>query len=192
MSSERHRSLPTRRARGRLWACLVAASTVAVAALFAPAALGAGEQAAGARRPALPFVGTGWGDKPADLRTWYDWLGSGFEVEVRSISSVKSRDDLKPCNVVVINSLPSIQTNGSVEPEQIVFERALDQHVRGGGGVVVFAGGGEWERMSGALRHLLEPYGARVPEEQVVDPEHLLTTLDGQFKVNSTTQSDPP
>jgi len=152
-----------------------------VAALAAGPALAA--EARDADRPAILFLGS----RPEQLRTWDDWLTAGFEIDVRKIESIRSAEDLRGFNVVVINFLPSVES-GAVMKEQARFEPILRQYMRRGGGVVVFCGGGAWQGMSPALRHLLKPYGASVPEEQIVDPKHEMPKVGyGHFRANTTT-----
>ena len=147
---------------------------------------------AGTRRPAVLFLSANARSPsggPAGIRTWDDWLASGFEVHATGIQAIKALADLSKFNVVVVNFLPGVTTGGRIAPEQLVFEKVLDRYVREGGGCVVFCGGGAWHAMSPALRHLVEPYGASVPEEQIVDPDHVRHYVhSGKVRCNWTTQ----
>ena len=100
-----------------------------------------------AKRPAVLFLAHRHYGKPMYLRTWHDWQESGFEIDVRAISSVKQVDDLGRFNVVVINFLPLVDAQQNVAAGQIPFEGALAAYLRAGGGVVVFCGGGQFSRM---------------------------------------------
>ncbi len=122
-----------------------------------------------AGRPAVLFVHV----DPTQVRTWDDWLASGFEIDARPIGAIKSAADLKPFNVVVIQDLPPVDGEGKVHKDQPVFEKALDEFLRAGGGVLAFCTGSGFANTTLALSHLLKPYGAFIPEEQVTDPRHL-------------------
>ena len=151
-----------------------------------------GLQATLAKRPSVLFLADQQHGKPMYLRTWFDWLETGFEIDCRPISAVKTADDLRPFNVVVINFLPLVDSQQNVVAEQIPFERALGEYLRAGGGVVTFCGGGQFGRMKPALCHLLEPYGASVPEEQIVDREHIMGWVRrGKFAVSYTDRVEP-
>ena len=138
--------------------------------------------------PAVLFVAERQHGAPEYIRTWDDWLEAGFEIDAKPISAVSSIDVLQPYNVIVVNFLPSVDSQRRIAPEQAVFEQVMDQYLRAGGGVVVFCGGGQWHGMSPALRHLLKPYGALVPEEQIVDHQNEVAhVLDGRVVCNLTT-----
>ncbi len=145
------------------------------------------------KHPSVLFLGDkAEGDKPMHLRTWQDWLESGFEVDVRNVDAVKGLEDLKSFNAVVINFLPQVDSRNNVNEEQVVMEKALNAYLHAGGGVVVFCGGGQWQLMVPALNHLLKPYGAHVSDEQVVDRQHVVRYVrDGTLRVNYTTQIEP-
>ena len=136
------------------------------------ASIGATQSVCAMGGPAVLFVADGRHGSPEYLRTWHDWLEAGFEVDAKPISAVNSIKVLRPYNVMVVNFLPSVDAERRIAPEQTVFERVVADYLRAGGGVVVFCGGGQWHGMSPAVRHLLEPYGASVPEEQIVDRQN--------------------
>jgi len=153
------------------------------------AAPGSAETRTSARKASIVFVASARYARPLYLRTWHDWLDSGYEIDIRSVSSIETVEDLRPYNAVVINFLPQVDSRQNVIPEQIPFEKALDDYMKAGGGVVVFCGGGTHGAMKPALCHLLKPYGAYVPEEQIVDDEHIMGhVLEGRLKANFTTQ----
>ena len=159
---------------------------VAIAALIA-ASTGTTHLAIAKDGPAVLFVADRQHGSPESIRTWDDWLEAGFEVDAKPISEVDSLDVLRPYNVTVINFLPAVDPERRIAPEQEVFEQVIDEYLRAGGGVVAFCGGGQWHGMSPALRHLLEPYGASVPEEQIVDKQNEIGhVLDGRVVCNST------
>src|SRR3972149_6940502 len=148
--------------------------TLLLGSLATAVILAAAGPAWAAAKPAVLFVAPGAEGSPEQLRTWDDWLAAGFEIDVRPIASIRAVADLKPYNAVVITFLPDVTGQEQIAKEQETLETALDAYLREGGGVVVFCGGGAWQSMSPAVRHLLKPYGASVPEEQIVDPEHEL------------------
>ena len=157
----------------------------------------AGRPAAGrpaADRPAVLFVADGRRGSAEYIRTWHDWLDAGFEVDAKPVAQIESLEDLEPYNAMVINFLPAVDSQRRVAPQQVVFEKVMDEYLRAGGGVVVFCGGGQWHGMSPAVCHLLAPYGASVPEEQIVDPGNETGhVLDGQIVCNRTTKiADAP
>jgi hypothetical protein len=162
--------------------------TVAVLLLVAPLA-----QAK--QRPAVLFLSASSQHRGglAGIRTWRDWLGAGFEIDARGVPDVPKLTDLAKFNVVVVNFLPGLSADGQPTKAQSAFEKTLDQYLRQGGGVVVFCGGGGWSNMSPSLRRLLAPYGASVPEEQIVDPEHAGAFVhEGRFRTNWTEQIPLP
>lgn len=126
---------------------------------------------AGRGHPSVLFAGC-WGSGGCHLRTWSDWQNAGFEIAVLPIGKADRFEVLRRFNAVVVDFLPSVDASGRVRAEQIEFEKSLQRYLESGGGVVVLAGGGQWGRMTPALNHLLAPYAAEVPEEQVVDPGH--------------------
>ena len=150
-------------------------------AFFAPPA------AAADKRPAVLFVGVG----PDAVRTWDDWLASGFEVDARPLSAIKSVADLQPFNVVIIADLPAVNGEGQVEKSQPPFEKALDDFLRAGGGVLAFCTGTGFANTTTSLTHLLHPYGAAVPDEQVVDPQHVFGVVGESYQGCVTTQIEP-
>lgn len=140
-------------------------------------------------RPSVLFVCATRGHD-CQLRTWDDWLDAGFEIALEPIERVSSLARLRRFNVVVVNFLPDANAQGRVSDAQEAFERALGGFLEAGGGAVVFAGGGNWGRMSPALDHLLRPYGARVPDEQVIDPDNVVARVGAgarKLAVASTT-----
>lgn len=165
----------------RIW---LLSAGLALMSLALPAGLGA-QQAA--PRPAVLFVGV----DPTGVRTWDDWLASGYEIDARLVGDIRSFDDLKPFNVVVIADLPQVDGEGQVHADQLRFEQALDAFLRQGGGLVAFCTGSGFANTTTSLSHLLAPYGARVPEEQVTDPQHIFGTVGEGYMGCSTTQIEP-
>lgn len=158
--------------------CLLALLAVVLIATAAPAA---------DPRPAVLFVGV----DPTGVRTWDDWLASGYEVDARPISEIKSVADLKPFNVVVIADLPAVDGEGNVDKAQPAFEQALAAFLEQGGGLLAFCTGSGFANTTTSLSHLLRPYGAFVPEEQVTDPQHIFGTIGEYTTGTSTTQIEP-
>ena len=159
-----------------------------VSAVLAATTMGVARSARASEGPAVLFVADGRHGAPEYIRTWNAWLEAGFEVDAKPIAEVKSIEALGPYNVMVVNFLPSVDSERRVAPEQAVFEEVMADYLRAGGGVVVFCGGGQWHGMSPAVRHLLKPYGASVPEEQIVDKQNEVGhVLDGRIVCNSTT-----
>jgi hypothetical protein len=143
----------------------------------------------GAKKPAVLFVADRGQAKTQFLRTWHDWLESGYNIDVKAIPQVKSLEDLSAFNTVVVNFLPFVDANKKVTADQLQFEKVLAQYMKQGGGVLVFCGGGQYGRMKPAVDHLLKPYGAMVPEEQIVDKTNIIGYChEGRFLCNSTTQ----
>ncbi|HEY3417036.1 MAG TPA: hypothetical protein VGM23_09155, partial [Armatimonadota bacterium] len=136
------------------------------------------------KRPAVLFVNV----VPTQLRTWEDWLASGFEVDARDISAIKSVADLKPFNVVFIMDLPVVDGEGQPHKAQPAFEKALDDFLQQGGGVIVAPPGSGFANVTQAANHLLKPYGARIPEEQITDPQHIFGTVGGSMPGCFTTR----
>jgi len=158
------------------------AAAVGTTLLLWPAA----SLAAAPRRPAVLFAGV----DPSRVRTWDDWLASGYEIDARPIGAIKSVDDLKPFNAVVISDLPPVDGEGRVEKVQPPFEQALDCFLQQGGGVIAFCTGSGFSNTNKSLNHLLRPYGAAVPEEQVTDPQHIFGPI-GEYPMGCfTTQID--
>lgn len=142
-----------------------------------------------ADKPAVLFVADRGQAKPHLLRTWHDWIESGYNIDVKDISKIRSLKDLSAFNTVVVNFLPMVDGNKNVVSDQILFEKILDQYLKQGGGVVVFCGGGQYGLMKPALDHLLKPYGAMVPEEQIVDKTNTMGHChEGRYLCNFTTQ----
>ncbi len=138
-------------------------------------------------RPAVLFAGV----DPTQVRTWDDWLASGYEVDARPINAIKSVEDLKPFNVVVISDLPPVDGEGKVDKSQLPFEQALAVFLQQGGGVIAFCTGSGFANTTTSLSHLLRPYGALVPEEQVTDPKHVFGNI-GEYPMGCfTTQVEP-
>lgn len=139
------------------------------------------------QRPAVLFAGV----DPTKVRTWDDWLESGYEIDARPIGTVKSLEDLKPFNVVVIADLPAVDGEGQVQKVQLPFEQALAAFLEQGGGVIAFCTGSGFSNTTLALSHLLKPYGALVPEEQVTDPQHIFGSI-GEYPMGCyTTRIEP-
>ncbi len=139
------------------------------------------------QRPAVLFVGV----DATGVRTWDDWLASGYEVDARPISAIKSVEDLKPFNVVIIADLPAVDGEGKVDKTQPPFEAALQAFLEQGGGVLAFCTGSGFANTTTSLSHLLQPYGAMVPEEQVTDPQHIFGSIGEYTQGCSTTQIEP-
>jgi hypothetical protein len=133
-------------------------------------------------RPAVLFVGVDL----TSVRTWDDWLASGYELDARPIEAIKSVADLKPFNVVVIADLPPVDGEGKVTAAQLVFEQALDAYLKQGGGLIAFCTGSGFANTTQSLSHLLKPFGALVPEEQVTDPQHLFGSI-GEYPTGTYT-----
>ncbi len=138
--------------------------------------------------PAVLFVGSA----ARHMHTWNDWLDSGFEIAVNKTAEIKSLHDISSFNTVVVNFLPQWGKNDKPKPELIRFRKILDQYMKKGGGVVVFCGGGQWSGMAPSVSYLLKPYGASVPEEQVIDTKHRYPVKAGssykRFSVCYTTK----
>ncbi|OGV74683.1 MAG: hypothetical protein A3K19_25480 [Lentisphaerae bacterium RIFOXYB12_FULL_65_16] len=142
---------------------------------------------AAVRHPAVLFAGT----LAEEVRPWHDWLDAGFEVDARQFKDIRSVADLKPFNVVVVQFVPVVDAQEQPQPEQLVFEKVLAEYLNQGGGVLVFCGGSGFDRHIPALQHLLQPYGATVPEEQVTDPGHVFGLVGGHLKGCYTTKIEP-
>lgn len=162
--------LRRRRAPVRLALCHLLLASLVVAGTQPEEARG---QTRSQERPAVLFL-CGAPGSDCQLRTWDDWVTSGFEISVLPLAEASSLAVLRRFNVVVIDFLPPVDSRKRVAAAQQHFEKSLAAYLERGGGVVIFAGGGQWGRMTPALNHLLKPYGARVPDEQVVDPMHVV------------------
>ena len=103
------------------------------------------------RRPAVLFAGV----NPSEVRTWDDWLASGYEIDTRPIGAIKSVDDFKLFNAVVISDLPPVHGEGRVEKVQPPFEQALAPFLQQGGGVIAFCIGSGFSNTNRSLNHLL-------------------------------------
>ena len=88
----------------------------------------------------------------------------------------------------MISDLPPVDGEGRVDKVQRPFEQALAPFLQQGGGVIAFCTGSGFSNTNRSLNHLLRPYGAAVPEEQVTDPQHVFGPIGDYAMRCFTTQ----
>ncbi len=157
---------------------------------FFLALLLAGAPAVDAKESVLFLAAREW-NTTFSLHTYDEGVEAGYEVKVGTYADIRSFADLKKFNVVVINSMPLINSDGKVQPEQAVFETPCKEYLEKGGSVIFNCAGGEWSKGVPAMNSFLAPYGARIHEEQLVDVANFIGKTDKIGAFHSTRQIKP-